>query len=107
MAEARTKKMVLVLVLSTAFKIVDYTCEVDSKEVPVSLSDLINLRKARYDLSGTDILTLPKVNGTTYGLRSWYYMATKLWNSFPDSLRTVTSHKSFKTKIDKLDPSGL
>ena len=64
-------------ILVTVFKIVN-TSHADLNEVRVCFLDLINLRKSTYNLRGNDILTLSKVNGTTYALRSWRYIAAKL-----------------------------
>ena len=54
---------------------------------------LVRLRKQHspiFSLRGKDILTLPKVNTTRFGLKSngVSYQAPKLWNSLPDFVRT-------------------
>ena len=36
------------------------------------------------------ILSLPDPKTTTYGLHSFSYLAAKLWNSLPESLRTLS-----------------
>ena len=59
-------------------------------------------RNSYYDLRGNDILKLPKANTTTYGLKLWRFTAPKLWNSIPDSFRTIRSSKVFKNTIRKL-----
>jgi len=56
---------------------------------PKSIKNLLDFRNTRYDLRGTDILKLPKVNPTTYGLKSWRYLAPKLWNLLPESDITI------------------
>ena len=38
---------------------------------------------------------------TNYGLEYIQYQAAKMWNSLPDSMRTMTSFKDFKTAIKK------
>ena len=47
----------------------------------------------------SDILAVPKVNTTTFGLRSWRYIAARPWNSLSDDHRTVLTYKSFKNRI--------
>ena len=95
-------------ILSTVFKIVIRSIDdFNTYEAPVSLLDIVHLGKSSYNLRGTHISTLPKVNSTTYGLRSWRYTSARLWNSLPNKLKTVTSYKSFTTKIRELDLSGL
>ena len=45
--------------------------------------------------SSTSILTMPKVNPTRYGLKSWRYQAPKLWNCLPDVARASSDFKTF------------
>ena len=65
---------------------------------PKSIKELIEHRNSNYDLTGNDISKLPKANTTTnvYGLKSWSFMAPKLWNVIPESHRTIRSFKVFK-----------
>ena len=60
---------------------------------------MITLRTSKYSLRGTNILTLPKPNTTTYGLSSFQYFAAKTWNSLPESIRTESSFNEFKNKL--------
>ena len=53
------------------------------------------------------ILKRPKASTTTYGLNSWTFTAPKLWNSLPDSSRTVQTYKAFKNSIRTVDLAGL
>ena len=48
------------------------------------------------------VFSLPSVKSTTYGLHSFSYMASKLWNSLPDSFRT-SNFPDFKRKILQYD----
>jgi len=45
------------------------------------------------------ILSLPKPSTTSYGLNSFCYLASKLWNSLPENYRTVSSNKDFERLI--------
>ena len=56
---------------------------------PQNLIELISQREK-------DILTMPKVNTTRFGLKSWRYQAPKLWNSLPDFVRASTDFKTFR-----------
>ena len=60
---------------------------------------MITIRTSKYSLRGTNILTLPKPNTTTYGLNSFQYFAAKTWNSLPESIRTESSFNEFKNKL--------
>ena len=73
----------LAKIFSTVFKILA------SDAGPKSLRDLITVRCSTYNLRGTTILDLPKVKSTTFGLRSWRYAASKLWNALPDESRKI------------------
>ena len=56
---------------------------------------------------GKHILEQPKVNTTTYGLKSWRYTAAKIWNALPDQFRAANKigtsiNKNMKSKLDFL-----
>ena len=53
------------------------------------------------------MLTLPKVSTTKKGLMSWRYLAPKLWNALPDSLRKESGLNSFKRHLRKLNLSWI
>ena len=80
---------------------------INSDHAPRSIKKLIGHRNSYYDLRGNDILKLPKVNTTSYGLKSWRFTAPELWNSIPDSFITIRSFMGFKSTIRKLHLSGL
>ena len=80
---------------------------INNEHAPKSIKELIGLRNNKYNLRGSDILKRPKASTTTYGLKSWRFTAPKLWNSLPDSSRTVTTYKAFKNSIRTLDLAGL
>ena len=80
---------------------------INNKHAPKSKKELIGLRNNKYNLRGSDILKRPKASTKTYGLKSWRFTAPKLWNSLPDSSRTVTTYKAFKNSIRTLDLAGL
>ena len=91
----------LAKILSTVFKILA------SDAGPKSLRDLITVRCSTYNLRGTTILDLPKVKSTTFGLRSWRYAASKLWNALPDESRKIQTFTTFKNYLKTLDLTGL
>jgi len=72
-----------------------------------SIRKLLDFRNTRYDLGGTDILKLAKVNTTSYGLKSWRYLAPKLRNLLPESDRTIQTFTAFKNSIKKIDLASL
>ena len=70
---------------------------------PESLKELLNLRQSKYSLRGKYILQIPKVNTTTYGLKSWRYQAVKLWNFLPDTVRAAENYRMFLNSISLND----
>ena len=66
---------------------------------PGYLKELFVFRNSSYSLRGKNILTLPIPRTTNYGLECNRYQAAKVWNSLPDSMRTMTSFKDFKKAI--------
>ena len=71
-----------------------------------SIKKLLDFISETLDTRGTDVLKLPKVNTTTYGLKLWRYLAPKLWNLLPESDRTIKTFTGFKISIKKIDLSG-
>ena len=53
------------------------------------------------------IIILPKVNTTTYGLKSWRYTAAKIWNALPDQFRAANNIGTFKNLMSKMDFSSF
>ena len=80
---------------------------INNEHAPKCIKELIVLRNNKYNLRGSDILKRPKASTTTYGLESWRFTAPKLWNSLPDSSRTVQTYKAFKNSIRIQDLAGL
>ena len=69
---------------------------------PGYLRNVFRRRSVSYSLRGNYVLSLPSIKSTTYGLHSFSYMASKLWNSLPDSFRT-SDFPDFKRKILQYD----
>ena len=70
------------------------------KEAPRILHDLVELRQqSRYNLRGTDLLQIPRVKTTQYGIKSFRYAGTTIWNSLPESFRASTNFYQFKGLI--------
>ena len=69
---------------------------------PASINHLINVRTSNCNLRGVNVLSLPKVNSTKYGLECFSYYAAKQWNTLPDDIRTLAGTKDFVSKIRSL-----
>ena len=73
----------------------------------MSLKELLNLKQSKYSLRRKYALQMPKVNTTTYGLKSWRYQAGKLWSSLPDTARTADSYEMFLNSVTLNDIKTL
>ena len=65
------------------------------------MRNMFTFRTTSYNLRGNYILVLPVPKTTSYGLRSFSYHAVKLWNSLPDSVRTLNL-TDFKKALARL-----
>ena len=60
--------------------------------------DMFTVWSSSYNLRGNHILALPNPKTTTYGLHSFSYLASKIWNSHPNTYKTLNSQE-FKQEI--------
>ena len=60
------------------------------------IKDLINIKQSNYNFRRENQASLPAVKSTRYGLRSFRYEATRIWNSLPNGLRLAESFPQFK-----------
>ena len=67
----------------------------------------LRLGPGNYNLRGKHILELPKVNTTTYGLKSWRYTAAKTFNALPDQFRAPNNIGTFNNLMSKMDFSNF
>ena len=70
---------------------------------PQYLKQILNRRSGYYSLRGMDIIDLPKVMTTKYGLHSFRYEAVKRWNSLPDSCRVQDTLRKFIKSISDIN----
>ena len=65
---------------------------------PGYLKDMFTVWSSSYSLHGNHILALPNPKTTTYSLHSFSYLAGKIWNSLPDTYKTL-NFLEFKQEI--------
>ena len=70
-----------------------------SDKAPPAIRDLITLRSPKYNLLHDYILSLPKVNTTQYGLKSWRYFSAKKWKELANDIRIQVVTNDVKNKI--------
>ena len=76
-------------------------------KVPRGIGELLYERSTNYNLRGKHILELPRVNTTTYGLKSWCYTAAKIWNALPDQFRAANRIGTSKNLMSNLGFSNF
>ena len=64
--------------------------------IPAYITALLRPRTNTNRLRGTNKLQLPRVNTTSFGKKSFTFLAPKLWNTLNDDLRTTTNITYFK-----------
>ena len=71
---------------------------------PEYITNMFSLKTHSINLrtSGTNSLLIPRVNTTTYGLHSLSYYGSKLWNSLPNTTRSLPTVAAFKSTIRNL-----
>ena len=87
---------IIMKIASCVFKVLN-----NGSNIPSTLKELLLRRATTYNFRGKDILTIPKVNSTKQVLRSWRYLAPKIWNALPEALRHETKLSSFKRRLKK------
>ena len=63
---------------------------------PTYITALLTPRTNTNALRGTNKLQLPRVNTTSFGKKSFKFLAPKLWNALNDDLRTTTNITYFR-----------
>ena len=69
------------------------------ERAPTPIANLFKIKDTKYNLRGTNMLSLPKVRSTKHGLRSFRYFAAKTWNALPGSIRAMAGTREFLGSI--------
>jgi hypothetical protein len=70
------------------------------RQGPTLLHDLLVPKTSKYSFRYDNIVNVPHVRTTTYGLKSFRYSAAKLWNELPNSFRTASSFGQYRNFMD-------
>ena len=68
---------------------------------------LFTTHSTNFQLRGSNILSLPRINTTSYGSKSIRYFGPKIWNFLDDNLRTQTDLQSFKKFTQQVNFENL
>ena len=72
------------------------------KESPAILHDIFTIDNCHHNLRINNRLKLPKTNSLTYGLQSFSYRGSSIWNSLPDIYKNCTCSSVLKTELKML-----
>ena len=67
---------------------------------PPCLNDIFSKKSVPYWMRDSCIIEQPKRRTTTFGLRSFSYVGTKVWNELPTYLTETTDLNDFKSLLD-------
>ena len=70
---------------------------------PLYIQDMFEVKKSSYSLRDSSKLVQPKRNTTTFGLRSFTYFGSKLWNDLPIDFKETTDLALFKDRLRHWD----
>ena len=66
---------------------------------PTFMKDYFLPKSTSYDLRRNDVLFVPKVKTTNYGIRSISFLGPKIWNSLPNEIKLSKNANQFKILI--------
>ena len=75
------------------------------KKNPVYLQELFSIKDSQYSLRDSSLLVQPIKNTTNYGLRTFTYLGSKLWNNLPATMKSSVERditiKDFKIDLKR------
>jgi hypothetical protein len=74
---------------------------------PIYIKDFFKEKDSDYNLHNQELLHLRKCRTTTYGINSFSYKGSSLWNKLPNSTRLARDIDSFKTELLNVDLISL
>ena len=68
---------------------------------PPYIEEMIETKDVNYNLRDPQPLNQPKRNTTNYGLKTFSYLGTKLWNDMPNDMKCIsdTDIHEFKSRL--------
>ena len=76
---------------------------------PPYVRDLVKIKESPYDLRDCTLLNQPRKRTTNFGLRSYTYLAAKLWNDLPSHLKCISDNNviEFKCRLKNWNGTKL
>ena len=66
---------------------------------PLYIQDMFEIKNSSYSMRDSSKLVQPKRNTTIFGLRSFTYFGSKLWNNFPIDFKETTDSAIFRDRL--------
>ena len=60
------------------------------------IQDMFDIKKSSYSVRESSLMVQPKGNTTIFGLRSFFYFGSKMWNDRPNHFKETTDFLTFK-----------
>jgi hypothetical protein len=67
---------------------------------PSYMRDMFSVKEVPYALRNNSLLCQPKVFTTKFGIRSFRYFGSKVWNMLPSNIKNSENLSQFKEKIN-------
>ena len=79
-------------------KIIEFTYKALNGLLP-SLNNIFSTKDCKYNFRDSHKLQLPRVNTITYGINSFKYLGSKLWNLLPPEIKSSETFEIFKEAL--------
>ena len=66
---------------------------------PAFLKNYFLPKPTSYNLRRNDVLSIPKVKTSNYGIKSIRFLGPKIWNSLPNEIKSSRNANQFKTLV--------
>ena len=66
---------------------------------PEYIQDLVNFKESNYHFRKENQAQVSRVNSTKYGLRTFRYEASRIWNSLPKEISAAESYSQFQRML--------
>jgi hypothetical protein len=66
---------------------------------PTYVQEMFSVKNVTHNFRSSQILNVPRVKSTTFGIHSLRYQGARLWNLLPEEYKKANTLKSFKSKI--------
>ena len=66
---------------------------------PTCMSRLVQRRDITYNIRNDAVVIVPKVHTTSYGMHSFAYYSSHLWNKIPNCVKCIETMSRFKSSI--------